>query len=305
MFQIRNILEIDPGAMESRSPEEQKALLAMRATKLFVDDDTGFEEANARLMALAKSLDEPATMTYEDVVIRNASCSDFAGMLYVLSDDPHIAAQEAEFYKSHKDIEISLGRAVSALFFMNENRHLYGRGFVRCGIFGGGLGTDEVTAPESLTYVNNKVRGLYRDLDPQSFNSFRPYFVGLNGYPGPSGLYSAAIPVLDLLVHGGINIRPEEREQIRKNLEQGLYPYPAYMLEELLGQENPMLDMPDKNRAELTNELNAFRRIHRSSVKKFVPGAENGTADGSGGVANVPDYLDSKIIVQEKEKEND
>lgn len=305
MFEVRNILEINPGEIELRSPEEQKALLAMRATKLFVDNDAGYEEANARLIACAESLDEPATMTYEDVVLRNISGSDFEGALCVLSDDPLIADQEATFYKPHKDIEIQLGAAIKALLFMDANKHLYGRGFVRYGSFGGGPGTDEITAPRALQDVNAIVRQLYRDMNPQSFNKFRPYFVGLNGYPGPSGLYSAAIPVLDLLVHGGSNISPDERTQMRKNLEQGLYPYPAHMLEELLGQENPMLDMPNENRAELTNELNAFRRIHRSSVKKFVPGAENGTADGSGGVANVPDYLDSKIIVQEKEKEND
>ncbi len=304
MFEVRNILEIDPGAIELRPPTEQKALLAMRATKLFVDDDAGFEEANAQLMARAESLSEPATMTYEDVVLRNAGGSDFEGTLFVLSDDRAVAAQEAEFYKPHKDIERSLGRAVEALLFMDSNQHLYGKGSM-VGMFGGGSRVDELTAPLALGYVNSMVRGLYRELDPGCFDRYRPYFVGLNGYPGPSGLYSAAVPALDLLVHGGSNISPSEVAQMHINLEQGLYPYPAKILEVLLSQENPMLDMPDGNRDELTRELNAFRRIHRSSVKKFVPKAENGSADGSGGVSNVAEYLDSKIVKDEEGEEND
>jgi hypothetical protein len=292
-----NVFEIDPDVVDPVS--SRKAILAMQATKQFVDGDERYEQTNERLVGLARKIGKSATMTYEDLIF-NDTFFDGKG-IRVNSDDPETAAGEADFYYTHRMIEDNLYDAIGALSFMDKNKGYYKAGRSGNGMFIGRLRIDKYVALESIKTATRDLGRLRQRLDPETFSKFRPYFIGLNGYPGPSGLYSASLPILDLLVHGGSNITSEERDQIHSNIEQGLYP--GYndqdaQLKKLLGDEDPQLKMPDAIRDSITEQLDSFRHAHKASVQKFVPGALDGTAEGSGGVKKVAEYLNSKIIVQ-------
>lgn len=288
-FKTQNVFELDPAAAD---PANRKAILAMQATGLYVADDPGFEAVNQQLHEAAAVIGKPPTMTYEDLVFTNPFFMyDIPDRtVRVLSRDPLVAHDEAVFYAAHREIEIPLYQAINSLRALDGNLQ------------------SQSDAPDLLERVVGNVRRLYHRLDPKQFAAFRPFFVGINSYPGPSGLYSESIPILDLLVHGGSNIAPEERRQMLANIEMGLYPnFRAHsvLFRHLLETDNPQLAMPDEVRGRLSRHLNAFRRTHRESVKKFVPGAMQGRAEGSGGVADVAGYLAGKVIKIGKGEQDD
>lgn len=288
-----NVFEIDPDLVDP--VESRKAVLAMQATGFHVLGDGRFEQANDRLICLAQKIGKPATMTYEDVIFLNNTTGE--APVRVISESHDVAEQEAEFYQKHRVIENRLFTAVDILMqnYVYHSHMTY-------------RGRAELTAQMMIEEATDIVRSLYQSLSKEQFVQFRPFFVGLNGYPGPSGLYSASLPILDLLVHGGINIDFEEREKMHDNLEQGLYPSfknGTLLLETLLNADKPQLDIFPKEKDTLLKRMRAFRQTHRESVKKLVPEAMDGTADGSGGMKNVAEYLDSKIVKDDEGENND
>ncbi len=267
-------MNVDPQGIEDQ--HEQKAVLAMRATALFGTGE--FDAANSELTEAARLLGAAATMTYEDLIFINP----VETAPYAISPDPGVAEQEALFYVSHKAIEDTLAEAIGALQ----------------------LGESDLVT-ETLQDAIKSFGGLYRKLDPAAFEAFRPYFVGINGHPGPSGLFTAAIPIIDLLGHGGSNITYEERARLLRDIETGLYPsHQSGTLKDLLLTDNPQVDLSTEAQEVISTMLNRFRNIHTKSVRKFVPQALNAGAEGSGGVKNVAEYLESKVI-EGKEKQND
>lgn len=268
--QTRNVREIDPSTINE--PREHKAVLAMQATALV--DSEGFEGANESLLRAAAEMNAPATMTYEDLIFVNP----LEPAPYVLSENPEVAAHEALFYSSHRSIEDTLAETIVAI---------QGEEF------------DIVIA--SLREAGQKFGSLYRQLEPSAFAVFRPYFRGINGFPGPSGLFTAVIPIIDLLSHGGSNISEDERIRLIKDVDRGLYPsHQSGLLKDLLVIEDPQVEMPSDVRLSVEALLNRFRNVHGKSVEKFVPQALHAGAEGSGGVADVAGYLASKILPTER-----
>lgn len=264
--QTRNVREIDPSTISET--HEHKAVLAMQATALA--DSEGFENANNRLVKAARAIGAAATMTYEDLIFVNP----LEPAPYVLSEDPQIATHEALFYSSHRSIEDTLAETIAAI---------QGEEF------------DIVTA--SLRDAGKKFGGLYKQLEPSAFATFRPYFRGINDFPGPSGLFTAAIPIIDLLSHGGSNITEEEHLRLIGDVDRGLYPsHQSGLLKGLLVVEDPQVDMPGDVRTSVEALLNRFRNVHTGSVRKFVPQALSAGAEGSGGIADVAGYLASKML---------
>lgn len=268
--QTRNVRDVDPSTI----PElhERKAILAMQATALF--GSVGFESVNDNLAEAASEIGAAATMTYEDLIFVNP----LEAGAYVLSEDPAVAEQEALFYSSHRSIEDTLGETIEAIRFSE---------------FG--------IATASLQSAGKKFGSLYRQLDPDAFAAFRPYFRGINGFPGPSGLFTAAIPIIDLLSHGGSNITEEELTRLIEDADRGLYPsHQSGLLKDLLVNEDPQVEMPDDVSASIKSLLNRFRKVHTGSVRRFVPQALTAGAEGSGGVADVAGYLASKMLNAER-----
>jgi hypothetical protein len=264
--QTRNVRDVDPFMIPE--PRERKAVLAMQAIAAFGSD--AFESANNNLVEAASEIGTAATMTYEDLIFANP----LGAGAYVLSEDQEVAMQEALFYRSHRSIEDTLGEAIGAIQISEF---------------------DIVTA--SLRNAGKEFGGLYRHLDPSAFATFRPYFRGINDFPGPSGLFTAAIPIIDLLSHGGSNITEEERVRLIEDTDRGLYPsHQSDLLRDLLAEEDPQVDMPEEVRLSVNSLLNRFRKVHTGSVRRFVPEALDADAEGSGGVADVAGYLASKMI---------
>lgn len=272
---IRNVMDIDPQAIEDQY--QQKAVLAMRATALLGTEQ--FDEANNELIKVAGSLGAAATMTYEDLIFVNP----VEATPFVISPDAGVAEQEALFYASHKAIEDTLAEGIAALQLGEFN-----------------------VVTETLQGAIRSFGGLYKKLDPVAFDAFRPYFVGINGHPGPSGLFTAAVPIIDLLGHGGSNIDDDERARFLSSIEAGLYPsHQSNMLQDLLLADDPKVELPEDTQAVIGRLLNRFRHIHTKTVDKFVPQAKNAGAEGSGGMKNVAEYLDSKVIKDMKGEKND
>jgi hypothetical protein len=337
-FKVINVSEID--AETIRSPARQKAMMAMQATKQFVDgDQEQFERLNARLLSVVGDT-VPPTMTYQDVIFENGDATH----TYVLSDDIKVARSEAQFYRTHHSIEASLEQsvsalAISALFKLTCNvsearfirplgdtrahfaeqrgmvtRYVQARnpaqlavlGSVPQSLMGRDLSRESTDAAEHIKVAADTVIRLFKGLNPAHFSAFRPYFVGINGYPGrypgASGLYTAAIPILDLLVHAGSNIPDLERDRIGHSLDNGLYPsgkgkiVGTHLLQSLLSLESASLDMDVAQKEVVVEQLNRFRSAHMAIVKKNIPGAMDGYTEGSGGVTDVKGYLMSKKI---------
>lgn len=268
--QTRNVMDIDPSTISQL--EERKAVTAMQATALFGSDD--FERVNESLVEIASEIGAAATMTYEDLIFVNP----LEAGAYVISSDPAVADQEALFYGSHRSIEDTLAETIDAIQ----------------------LSEFDVVAA-SLQSAGKKFGSLYRQLDPAAFAAFRPYFRGINGFPGPSGLFTAAIPIIDLLSHGGSNISDDERTRLIEDTSRGLYPsHQASLLKDLLEDSEPQVDMPEDVRSSVKSLLNRFRKVHTGSVRRFVPEALNAGAEGSGGVADVAGYLASKMLTVER-----
>lgn len=273
-LQTINVFELNANAEPDLG--RRKAILAMQATGLFIAGDNQFEKVNNQLKDMTRGTYNPPTMTYDDVVFQNPVFTS----PYVLSRDPAIANTEAEFYRAHRRIEDHLHVAM-----MNLLKGRY--------------------EGDQVAVAADKMRTMRREMDPEHFNAFRHFFAGINGYPGPSGLYSANIPALDLMVHGGENILSEERERMEQNIQNGLYPsgLPMSMMGDFLLYRSRPIDMEhESERTKIIDDLNTFRHVHYGNVKKFVPQAFEGSVDGTGGVRNVASYLRSKIM---KGKNND
>ncbi len=293
-FDTIHVYDIDTAPLD---PLNRKAVLAMQATGLFVDGDDRFEESNGLLHAAAQEVDRPPTMTYEDLVFINP----VFGQVRVMAADPVAAGDEANFYQAHRIIEGHLYGAIEKLVYLDANPdgHTEGREAFGPGAREAGFAGTEYTPVEELAFAVQGLIALHTSLDAKTFSAFRPYFAGLNGYPGASGLYSESIPIIDLLVHGGSNLQSAERDQIAANLNDGLYPDQnnhAALLESLLAEEHPQMYLPEDTRLGMVRQLNGFRRLHRGSVKKLLPEVFSGKEEGSAGTVNVPGYLESKVI---------
>jgi hypothetical protein len=265
--EIIHIYDIRP---EDTPPSLRKAAAAMLATAYEVDSDPRFEAANEQLQHTAHTVSQPPTATYEDLVFANCD----SGVTLVMSPDPEAATHEVLFYRGHKQIEDQLAETIVGI----ETNDLKG-------------------ATNAIRHAAASFGNLHQRLGRNAFNAFRPYFIGLNGYPGASGLYSASIPTLDLLIHGGVNMQLEERRRIRTDILSGLYPsHQSGKLLGLLDRPSSQQNLPEDIAYSLTKRLNTFRRVHTSSVQKLIPDALTGSTVGTAGIANVAGYLTSKYV---------
>lgn len=269
------VMEINPTSVGDL--REQKAVLAMQATALFVAGDERASDANDNLVTAARTLDVAPTLTYEDLIFSNPLDSS----PYVMSVDPTVAEKESLFCRAHLTIERQFDGVIGAL--------IDSRG--------------EEAAEALIRALGGFSAFRQSTLKTSEFTGFRDFFVGLNDHPGASAMFSAAVPIVDLLVDGGPNISPSERSRILTDIERGLYPsHQAPLLKSLI-LEGGTADISETSRGQLTKLLDGFRKRHIKAVKDYIPGAMEGDTVGSGGVMKVGEYLLSKRRKQDDMQE--
>lgn len=287
--QPRFVLDIDPFTLEDVA--EQKAVLAMQATRLFIDGDPRFEAVNAHLQEVAAAANRPASVTYEDMIFTNDHERP-----YVMSRDPKIADVEAGFYRAHHEVEQQMYAAVASLvgeqMYWQSTSNPHNPHGIK-------IDFDDLRSPEEhLKAGRMRALDLYKSMTREEFTTLREVFVGINGMNGASGLHSSSIPLIDFLVHGGQNMHPGDYARIGQAPEVNLHPtgQPYDLLLEAAVAGNPIqLNLDPEFQKVLTENMNMFRRSHAKSVERYLPDVASGKAEGSGGTTLVGEYFKSKM----------
>src|SRR5579872_6336298 len=157
-----HVFDVDRNAIED--PHRLKALIAMQAVVQLVDGDPAFVETDQELQAVAAVTGTASTPTYEDLIFSNP----LAEGGYVMSRDPDTAQHEANFYRGHARIEQRLARAIEAIQVED-------------------IDLAALAIRRAARMFQSDFNG---SLDTRAFSAFRPYFKGINDYPGASGLYT-------------------------------------------------------------------------------------------------------------------
>ena len=157
------------------------------------------------------------------------------------------------------------------------------------------------------------IKKLNKEFSAEEFKKFRHYFTTrpIHNLAGASGLYSAAFPTLDYLLQTELpihkfdsNLMPTSNKQefytTRENLSQ------AKALRE---ESGCLLEICQDERfkllfGEILQEIQKFRQNHMGAVRKNIPEVFEGRGQGTGGVENPVDYLNSVINTTETNRNN-
>ncbi|MGD9649622.1 MAG: hypothetical protein AB7U41_02410 [Dongiaceae bacterium] len=244
-----------------------------------------------------KKTNRPACLTYEDIILSNPP-SD----LRVFSTGK-TASAEADFYLGHRLIEDEMQRILTALESILKP----------AAMVNGTLKLHQEKQAESallgFSQVVELMRGFYQKLKAEDFIAFRGFFASRPDpqepsliHPGPSGLYSATMPCLDVLVDGAsLPTRFYEEVRSRKDY----YPLKDYQRFEqacALAESGQTLAAAAEGHpsegfrqavATLRHRLGQFRGAHLQAVKKHLPEVLAGQASGTGGGS--ADMLKSRL----------
>jgi hypothetical protein len=298
VIDFTDVRRVDP-QNETFDAYERKAMLAMQTVAAMVDgDQERFDGLNVQLHEAASAIGAPPSATYEDLIFSNS----VYGSVKVLTKQglPATSEHEARFYRAHRIIETGLDLAVRKLMSHGDNAE---RVADISGLQVEPLRYTEydVSPVEHVDVAVSGLKNLRAGLsNEETFNAFRLYYAEpLNGYAGPSGLYSATLPILDLIVAGGQNMPDKIRDFVAGSLEQGLYPQRVGyhgLLSHLLESDAPSMDMPGEERDGIVDALNRFRRAHSGAVRNLLPKVYRGEVPGSGGIENYQELIEAKLI---------
>jgi len=146
---------------------------------------------------------------------------------------------------------------------------------------------------EHFKLVQQYMQGLMKDLNQQEFNKFRQYLSSygkegdINFLPGPSGAFTASIPIIELLIGGD-----KSNKEFLKSLEKRTLFYPVVqrdlMLRLLKENSKPSLLTMAKNHLggeqlykavqDVARDLQGFRHSHMGLVKRKLPNEFVGTS---------------------------
>lgn len=241
---------------------------------------------------MAQAAQRPPVLTYEDVILTNPLNSD--PRRFTSGETGKV---ELTFYKDHKEIEGRLDVAISGLTS------------ARKGILGTSNNDPEAAtsfARQQLTQVVNQVANL-RHMPPGTFEQFRGYFSSdpfVKGAKGPSGAFTAGIPIVELILAG--DHLPEDyldyldtnsiffprsgQERIhieRENASQGLTLVTLAERTRSTGFQEELTKVSDT--------LRKFRGMHRGAVLDQIPQALRGTVTGTAGETDVSKFLGQRM----------
>lgn len=241
--------------------------------------------------------DRPACITYEDLVLINPRDDR---RLYT---EGGVGESEDSFYEAHRLIEEKLDKVLSGMFSIA--RELAETGVDLTGELAARM--TSLTADLESSYL--ELEKITMDLPKDDFAAFRRYYGPhpTRNLKGPSGQFSAALPVMDILLAGDrlpVGV-------VDYWLENEIYfPYggrqmmrEAWNLVNDVGSIRKMtskLGDPDELIqviGEFDKALKVFRAKHYRGVSHQIPEALSGATTGTSGESDVAGFLKERINI--------
>lgn len=262
---------------------------------------------NSKLTGLIDRVAEmkgrPPIITYEDLIFINPLQTDCR-----THTDGDVGRSERDFYVVHRGIESHLGVIIEVLKQSIDKLFLEGVGAVE------GVYRDIHSAGLRWKDINEGMDVLWKEMSPDHFSAFRPYFLEhpirrtSNGekYKGPSGAFTASIPIFEILF-AGEKMQKEQFKYFEENEiyfprkgREGIQEALGYLQEgRTLTQGANLVGNPPtlvEELAKFDQYLNEFRGKHYAGVRRQIPGSIEGKVSGSAGETNVGRFLRGRII---------
>jgi hypothetical protein len=253
----------------------------------------------------AAETDQPAVLTYEDLIFINPQCDE-----RVFSLGP-VAKSESDFYQTHREIEKLLASAI-------EHANLARQELLSPDASIQAVVSQVTRARSDIDEAAVYVERVGREMNPDHFTVFRSYLVGNShrGLKGPSGAFTAGIPTMDLLI-GGENLDSSCHQYLSSNLP--YFPRDGRVgiktAQEIVARGESLNHLCEVrgNPQELRSALDAlvksvrrFRGHHYTAVRRQIPSALSGTLAGTGGEGDVDGFLKGRIATRHLgRREND
>lgn len=247
---------------------------------------------------VAELTEQPAGITYEEIILINPP-SDRRTFT-----QGEIGQSEADFYEGHRCIEGNLATAITgereAITRLRQN---------------GPAVVDEVVNLLGVTSANiavvNEYMGVIGMRMPRtSFEVFRRYLTThpTRGLKGPSGAFTAKIPILELFLAGEqlpadyhqyladnrIYFPRNEREEIDEACRLAQNRFSLTAICQQIGRPAVLV----QRLAEISGLIRDFRGRHYRGVKHQIPGAVSGKMAGTGGEVNPGVFLIDRMKIR-------
>ena len=298
---------LTPDVMATATATQDNADLALLDLLIMDNALVRTTGPNPKLTALDDSLaaanDRPPIITYEDVVLTNPLYTDCR-----LHTNEEIGLSERDFYIAHREIEGDLDVLIDTskeVIYILKQDDLNTIGNVAEMLHTAGLRWVDINARMEL---------LWKAMPKEHFITIRDYFLSHpirttpdgEKYKGPSGAFTAKIPVFEILF-AGETMKPEQFHYFKDN---EMY-FPRKGREEIqdalqyleegstLTQLASLLGNPPILKTELDqfdHYLNQFRGMHYAGIKHQIPGAVEGNVSGSAGEVKVGQFLKGRMI---------
>jgi hypothetical protein len=231
-------------------------------------------------------------MTYQDIILNNPA----QGMRTFTTGKAAIS--EGCFYRGHQIIEDHVSDLIDALRTAHET---------------GDVSYLDV-AKSSATQAGAIMMKFRSELNKSHFNAFKGYFDTnpMTGEKGPSGVFSATIPHVDVLLAGAENY--EGQDYLRDN--ESYFPQRdlAYLRQSIA--ENVNLSERFNGNAGALDKLEAvskrmvsFRNMHKGAVIKHIGKDVVGSAEGGSALQFLHDRIESSMrkvkLIRSRKDKND
>lgn len=233
-------------------------------------------------------------LTYEDLIFINPRNEDVR--LFMCGDESYT---ERDFYEGHWRIERILGQSIALcqeVFAEPESSRNSEKIFA---------------ATEGVERVGEYTQQIGMDMPREHFTVLRQYFMThpLRGLKGPSGAFSARVPILETLIAGDCLPEQYYRYYFKENFSY-LPRADLVMLQKVFNDAKGgktlrhfLRDHPDEKMQAAVESLSAslrkFRGIHYKAVKHQIPEAISGEVHGSTGESNVGKFLRDRMRTSE------
>jgi|GEM_PF-6621213 len=252
------------------------------------------EDYRTVILDALKHMQRPAItqMTYQDIILNNPA-QDMRTFTTGKS-----AISEGCFYRGHQVIEGHINDLIDALRSAHET----------------GDTSYLDTAHKSATRAGEIMMKFRSELNKTHFNAFKGYFDTnpMTGEKGPSGVFSATIPHVDVLLAGAENY--EGQDYLRDN--EAYFPQRdlAYLrksiaenvnLAERFNGDACALDKLES----VSKRMVSFRNMHKGAVIKHIGKDVVGSAEGGSALQFLHDRIEAslrkvKLIRSRKDKDN-